>query len=150
VNAYRKSDRGEARRLAALGKVHIAKKRLKLDDLTYRSIIARVCGGKTSVADLDESELGALLDAFKLLGFREGNSYTTKLTDFSDSEPQMRLIRALWSDCHAVGAIVDSSEKALRRFIQRTAKVDSIKWLTAVDANKIIEGLKAMKMRAHK
>jgi hypothetical protein len=89
-----------------------------------------------------------LLDEFTRLGFREGNSFTTKLSDFSYGEPQARLIRAYWSDCKAAGAIRDSSEKSLRRFIQRTAKVDDIRWLTALDANKVIEALKAMKTRA--
>jgi hypothetical protein len=89
-----------------------------------------------------------LLDEFTRLGFREGNSFTTKLSDFSYGEPQARLIRAYWSDCKAAGAMSDSSEKSLRRFIQRTAKVDDIRWLTALDANKVIEALKAMKTRA--
>ncbi|MGD0290104.1 MAG: regulatory protein GemA [Candidatus Binataceae bacterium] len=128
--------------------MHIGKTLLGLDDDTYKSVISRVCKGKTSAGDLDETELGTLLDEFKRLGFREGDSYTTKLSDFSDSEPQMRLIRALWSDCHAAGAIRDSSEKALRRFVQRSTKVDSLRWLSAVEANKVIKGLKVMKMRA--
>ena len=147
-NVRQKSERGEARRRAALAKVHIAKARLRLDDQTYRSVIARICGGKTSAGDLDEAELGRLLDELKnAFNFREGVSFTKKLSDFPDSEPQARLIRALWSDLVALKIIRDGSEKALRRFAERTTKVASLKWLTATDANKIIEALKAMKKR---
>lgn len=136
------------RRKAELAKIHVAKKRLGLDDDTYRAIIARVCNGKTSAGDLDEAERGKLLDEFQRFGFLEGASYTTKINDFDDREPQARLIRALWADLTAIGALRDSSEKALRSFIKRTAKSDSIRWLTAEQANMCIEGLKMMKTRA--
>jgi phage gp16-like protein len=138
----------DGRRNAELAKIHLGKKRLGLSDDVYREIIARVCNGKMSAGDLDETERGKLLDEFKRFGFIEGASYTTKLSDFDDREPQARLIRALWADLTAIGALHDSSEKALRNFIKRTAKSDSIIWLTAQQANAVIEGLKAMKARA--
>jgi phage gp16-like protein len=130
-----------------LGKIHIGKKRLGLDDETYRLIIARVCG-KSSAAELDQAERGALLDEFKRLGFLEGGSYTTRLEDFQDREPQAKLIRALWADLEAFGALADASEKALMNFVRRVGKVDRIEWLTPLQANACIEGLKAMKARA--
>jgi phage gp16-like protein len=134
----------------ALAKVHVAKKRLGLDDGVYRAILKRVTG-KESAAKLDAAELGRVLDEFKAMGFREGNSFTATLDDFTDQEPQARLIRALWADCVAHGVIRDASERALRRFVRRTARVDSIQWLGPREANAVIEGLKAMKARdAHK
>jgi len=140
--------KADARRQVELGKIHIAKKRLNLDDATYRAIIARVCAGNTSAANLDQDERGKLLDEFKRLGFLEGGSYTKKLSDFNDREPAARLIRALWADLEAFGAIQDASEKALRNFVKRQTGKAALQWLTAVDANKVIEGLKAMKARA--
>jgi hypothetical protein len=97
------SSRTDNRRRAEIAKIKIAQKRLCLDDEVYRAIIERVCNGKRSAADLDETERGALLDEFKRLGFREGGSYSAKLDDFDDREPQPRLIRALWSDLKALG-----------------------------------------------
>jgi len=145
VSSARKSE--DAMRRAELGKIHIGKTRLKLDDATYRGIIARICGGKTSAGDLDERERHALLDELKRLGFREGGSYTRSLDQFDDREPQAKLIRCLWADLAALGALRDSSEKALRRFVKRVAKVDSLTWLGPLEANAVIEALKAMKAR---
>jgi phage gp16-like protein len=141
------SSRTENRRKAELAKIHLAKKRLGLDDETYRAIVARVCGGKTSAGDLDESERGKLLDEFKRFGFIEAGSYTTSIADFDDREPQARLIRCLWADLKAFGALRDPSEEALADFIRRATKVDSIRWLTAQQANVVIESLKQWKRR---
>jgi hypothetical protein len=86
-------------RKGALAKIHIAKARLKLTDELYRSIVAEISGGRTSSAgELNEKELGQMLDRFKAAGFREGDSYSKKLDDFNDREPQARFIRCLWSD----------------------------------------------------
>jgi phage gp16-like protein len=143
-----KTPKADARRRVELAKIHVAKKRLRLDDATYRAIIARVCVGKTSAANLGEHERGALLDEFKRLGFLEGGSFTKKLSDFNDREPAARLIRVLWASLEAFGVLHDASEKALRQFIKRTAKAESIRWLTAEQASAVIEGLKAWKARA--
>ena len=143
-----RSPKIDARRRMEIAKIHVAQKRLGLDEATYRSIIARVCAGKTSAGDLDQSERGALLDEFKRLGFLEGGSYTTRLSDFPDREPQAKLIRALWADLQALGVLQDASEKALRKFVKRQTGKEAIQWLTAVDASKVIEGLKGMKSRA--
>ncbi len=136
------------RRRVRLAKIHVGKKRLGLADDVYRSIIATVCKGKTSAADCNERELGRILDAFKTLGFSEGNSFTTSLDDFDDREPQARLVRALWADCLALGIIKNRSEKALQAFVKRVSGTDNLRWLTPQGANKVIEGLKAMKARA--
>jgi phage gp16-like protein len=130
----------------ARAKVHVAKKRFRLDDETYRAMLKRVTG-KSSSADLDAAELGRVLDEFKRLGFTEGNSFTKSIDDFDDPEPHARLIRALWADCVAAGVIHDASERALRKFIRRVARVDTIQWLDSRQANKVIEALKSMRAR---
>jgi hypothetical protein len=142
------SERSEARRKAMIAKIKIAQKRLGLDDPTYRAVIAHVCPGKRSAADLDESELGTLLDYFKSVGFVEGGSFTTSLDDYSDSEPQHRMIRGLWADLKAFGVVRNGSEKALQAFIKRITKIDSLRWLGPRESNVVIEALKAMKARA--
>lgn len=55
-----------------LAKIHIAKQTLALLDDDYRAIIARMCGGKTSAADLTGLERARLLTEFKRLGWKEG------------------------------------------------------------------------------
>lgn len=145
--AAAKTDRETARRRAEIAKIHVLKKRAGLDDPTYREMIARLSNGKRSAADLTQGERSALLDEFKRLGFFEGNVHAARLDDFSDAEPQARLIRALWADLAKIGVLRDPSEKGLRRFIKRTANVDSIGWLDAHQASSVIEALKAMKQR---
>ncbi len=136
----------ENRRRSELGKIHLARKGRGLDDAVYREILQRVTG-KSSAGDLDQAERGKVLDEFKRMGFREGNSHSKRLEDFDDSEPQARLIRCLWSDLHESGVVRDGSDRALQRFIKRTAKVDSIRWLGPHEGNAIIEALKSMKKR---
>jgi len=54
----------------------------------------------------------------------------------------------LWADLSALGALRDPSEKALRRFVKRVAKVDSLAWLGPHEANAVIEALKQWRKRA--
>lgn len=138
--------KAEGRRRAEIAKIHIAKKRLGLDDDTYRAFLMRETG-HSSATDLNQEQRSKVLDLFKRAGFVEGNTHTSKLEDFDEPEPQMKLIRCLWSDLKSLTALSDSSDKALRSFIQRTAKVDSIRWLGPHAANKVIEALKAWKAR---
>jgi phage gp16-like protein len=74
------SSRTDNRRASELAKIHIAKKRLRLDDDTYRAIIARVCGGKTSAADLTQEERGKLLNEFNVLAFSKARATRRALT----------------------------------------------------------------------
>ena len=94
-----------------------------------------------------KASAASLLDEFKRFGFIEGGSYTTSIADFDDREPQARLIRCLWADLKAFGALRDSSEEGLADFIRRATKVDSIRWLTAPQANVVIESLKQWQRR---
>lgn len=57
------------RRNAALGKIHIAKKDLGLDDDTYRALLARVAG-VTSAKDLNPRQVSAVLAEFQRLGWQ--------------------------------------------------------------------------------
>jgi phage gp16-like protein len=134
------------RKRAELAKIHIGAKRLGMDEDTRRAFLVRETG-KSSAAELDQAERGKVLDALKVMGFVEGNSRIAKLDDFNEPEAQLKLIRCLWSDLKSLGALTDSSDKALRAFIKRTAQVDSIRWLGRHEANKVIEGLKAWSQR---
>jgi len=118
----------DTRRRAEIAKIHIAAKRLGLDENTYRAFLMRE-GGASSAAELDQAGRSKVLDAFKAAGFIEGHVQIAKLEDFDDPEPQMRLVRCLWADLAALNALGDASDKALRSLIKRTAKVDSIRWL---------------------
>lgn len=138
-----------AARNARLAKVHIAKKKLGLDDETYRQLLARLFKGKTSAGDLSVSQLDTLLEHFKAEGFKA----TKKAPKRAGKRPmaggaEALKIRALWLSLYHLGAVRDPSEQALATYVQRTAGVAALQWLRGDQGTKAIEGLKAMAARA--
>lgn len=153
------------RQLAA---IHVAKKQLRLDDATYRDLVLRVSAKfRRSPVDssglMDGRERVALLDELRRFGFRRVEPQRPA----APGGPQEAKIRALWAALRDAGALrqvsqseteqtslrgaskIDDSERALRAFIRRqTGRVEVPQWLTAEQANKVIEGLKAWHARA--
>jgi phage gp16-like protein len=140
----------DPRRTAQLAVIHQAKKELSLDDVTYRAIVKRVSAKfrrepVESSAQMTSRERAALLEELHHFGFRKPLNRPER----SPGGPQEEKIRALWQALIDSGALHDSSEKALRSFIRRqTGTVEIPRWLTAEQANKVIEGLKAWHRRA--
>lgn len=128
-------------RRAMLAKVHVARKRMALDEDSYRGLLRRVTG-RGSAGDCTDGELHAVLAEFRRLGF-----------DATPRPPpgpraQLRMIAALWAEL--APCLSDTSEEALRAFVRRQTAdkanprgVMAVEWLDAQQANKVIEGLKA-------
>lgn len=129
-----------ARRNAELAKIHVYKKRLRLDDDTYRGLLQRVTGQR-SAGDLNDVQRAQVLDELKRL-FMPAPQRSVP------DEPQIALIRGLWADCAMYGLIRDRSDRALTRFARRITKVDALPWLSAADAASVITALRAMLTRA--
>jgi hypothetical protein len=135
-------------RKAELAKIHLAKKQLRLDDATYREVVARVCGGKRSAADLTMPERHALLDEFKRLGFQAAppRDRADDWIAIDDSHPGAEHLRKLLACAHQlerIGAVKsDSTKQWLRKFVKRLTGVDDLRWLTAAQTNSVIEALK--------
>lgn len=126
--------------------IHVAKRELGLDDETYRALIANTpgLGGARSSARLSAPQLELLLDQLKRLGFKvrpRAGSVQPQQRRLAD-DPQSRMIRHLWLELHAAGAVRDPSERALASFISRRKQVESLQWLNSRDASEIIENLK--------
>ena len=161
----------EPDRRAALAKIHVAKKMLRLNDELYRAIIARVTGGKRSSALLDTAERGRLLDELRRLGFpsdgprRRHRGAIAAITPASAAPvgrathaaeavahaphgaAQARKIWTLWRKLAAAAKLRDPSARGLRQFVRRQTGRDALEWLTAAEANSVIEGLKAWRRR---
>lgn len=132
-------------RRAALAKVHIAAKALALDDGTYRALLRRVTG-KESARDMDDGELGRVIEELKRLGWRDPG-FRRGRTTRAGGRPlaagaQAAKIRALWLDLYHLGEVEDSSEEALARFVERTAGVAALQWLDPRSADKAIRALR--------
>lgn len=128
-----------------LALLHVARQRLRLSDEVYRTALAQVAG-VTSSAELDQDGFTAMMGLFEYLGFAptkaQGANFGARpgMASFA----QIELIRALWAE-YTRG--VYDSEAQLNKWLERTFKVSSLRFLSAVDARKAITALKAMKAR---
>ncbi len=136
--------KGLSRRQKAL--LHVAKSKLRIDDASYRSILAQLAG-VTSSTELDVAGFEAIMGYFEWLGFvprtPKGRDFGTRpgMASFA----QIELIRALWDE-YTRGAC--QGEDALNAWLERWWKVSSLRFLTSEAAPKVITALKAMKARA--
>jgi phage gp16-like protein len=129
-------------RNAILGKIHIAKKQLGIEDDDYRAMIANLTEGKTSCKDCNERELGIIMDALVGLGFK---SPKVKLSPKSSHPPtQADKIRAMWIDLYQSGIVRNRGDDALQHFVKRLTGVDRVEWLDHSQAVAVITALSKM------
>lgn len=128
-----------------LAKIHIAKKALGLDDDTYRAILRRI-GGVESSAQLDAAGRRALLAEFRSKGWKPKPPRAAQTRTLA-SDPQSRLIRALWLTLHQAGKVRDPSERSLGHYVKRQTGVDRLDWLSVQQARTVIEALKGWAAR---
>lgn len=125
--------------------IHVARNELAMPEDSYRALLLRVSGGKAaSCADLGVMELSKVLAELQAKGFRvKAKSGQRALAD----DKQSKMIRHLWLDLHAAGAVRDPSERALAAFVRRSTGVAALQWLSTAQASKVIEALKQWRDR---
>lgn len=131
--------------------IHIAKKQLALDDDSYRDLLERLTG-KRSSADLDADQRRAVLGEFKRLGFKQQAAQSSPATAANKklrigtrrlaADPRARKVRALWLTLWHLAAVRDPSEDALAAFVKRVARVDDLAWLSPPQFQAVTEALK--------
>ena len=120
--------------------IHVAKAQTGLTDDEYRALLYGVAG-ITSAAELErEDQFEDIMSAFKKFGFISLKPPTRWEDSWGGTARQRAKIESLW---RLVAR--DKSDKALRRFIKRIARVDSPHWLNVQLAQKVILELEAMK-----
>ncbi|HVA82486.1 MAG TPA: regulatory protein GemA [Candidatus Binataceae bacterium] len=130
------------RRNAELAAIHVAKKKLGMDDATYRDFLFAQTG-HYSAAELDQGQRTQAIEALRRAGFRRTPVLEKQLAGVGGVDAQILMIRTLWNKLKFSGALGrDSSERRLNRFAARVTGVDSIGWMSAADLVKVIEGLK--------
>lgn len=131
--------------------IHVAKRDLKMDDDTYRTVLMQV-GKKSSCSDMSIIELERVLSYFKRQGFKvktrtnrrpPSSPRSRALADDADSKK----IRALWLFMHQLGVVQDPSEKALAAYVKRITRVEALQWVNGHQAVQLIETLKKWAMR---
>ncbi len=124
----------------------MAKAKLGFDDDTYRQVLVRIAGVTTS-KDLDNSGFLAVMGFFQYAGFTPTANSAPRYGNRSGmaSFAQIELIRELWREIHRDRACDD---EALAGWLRKYQKVDSLRFLTADGARKVITAFKAWKARA--
>ncbi len=125
-----------------LAAIHIGKKKLGLDETTYRAKLELVTG-KRSAGDMSESELDMVLESFRDDGFsrRRSNASTS-------ANPSHAFMRAMWISLFHLGAVADRTDAALDAFVKHQTGIEKAAWVPPEETYKVIEALKEMCGRA--
>jgi phage gp16-like protein len=161
VSARRPAPAGDNRaRLIRL--VHVARRDLRLDEETYRSVL-RAQGGESS-AKMSVAQLLKAVDAMKSMGFkvaskgtasgrpalsqsrRSGGSGAVAGPVVLASDAESRKARAMWLTLHSIGQVRDPSERALLAYARRQTGVERMEWVQ--DMVPVLEPLKKWLLRS--
>ena len=123
-----------------LAAIHIGKKKLALDDETYRTIVRTIGGVESgSAADLDDQGRRAVLDEMRRLGFVDGkvkrsHAGRPRNMDSPDRGAQLGKIEAMLLEANRPWAYADA-------IARRICGVEKIAWCTSEQLRKVIAAL---------
>lgn len=126
--------------------IHIAKSQLKLDEDTYRHMLTEIGGGKDSTKKMTKSELVGVFEHLKTLGFKTTPAKSAGKVAQAD-DAQSRKIRSLWLTLHDLGAVRNSSEQALAKYVERQTGKSALQFISTKEASNVIENLKRWQER---
>jgi phage gp16-like protein len=131
-----------------LAQIHIGQKALGLDDDTYHDMLEATIG-KDSAATMTVVELQRVVDHMRELGWQNERAAAAKAPrPWRPSDKRhVRKVWALWGAMAREGSLRDGSKQACRLFVERMTDCSDPEWLTPDQANKVIEGLKAIERR---
>lgn len=128
----------------SIAAMHVAKKQLGLDDDTYRAALIKVTG-KSSSADMSESERQKVLEHFRASGFKGAATGRRKPLEGRFAGK----LQALWIAGWNLGLVRDRDDRALIAFVKRQTGIEHVRFVRhGQDAMKAIEALKGWLTRA--
>lgn len=129
--------------------IHVAKKQLALDEVSYRAIL-KTYGGVNTSKDLDYKGFLAVMKHFERCGFRSKNWPPKKSANNRPgmaTDAQLRKIKAswltLWGSYYGKG----NEWEALHGFLRKRVGVSHENFLTFNQAHQVIEAVKAIVQR---
>ncbi|MEM7643971.1 MAG: regulatory protein GemA [Pseudomonadota bacterium] len=124
--------------------LRVAQSKLGLSEPEYRAAMVQITG-QVSALDMGKADFEALMGFFEYLGFKPlvKSSPDYGARPGMASFAQLELIRQLWAEYTGGKGTPDS----LGKWIARSFKVSSLRFLTLGDARKAIVALKSMKDR---
>jgi phage gp16-like protein len=130
--------------------IHVGQTFLKMDDSTYRCMLAEI-GGVTSSKDLTLDGCAKVLAHMRTKGFipapKQASAKAAPSRKMDDSA-QSKMIRGLWLELHDFGFVRNPAEAALAAYVKRQTGTEALQWLTSKQASDVIESLKEWRMRA--
>lgn len=131
-----------------IGAIHALKSRARLDDDSYRDLLARETG-RRSAKELTADQAGRVIERLKLLS--GGSERPVRAAEKPLAEGALKLdgpfvaqCRTLWIAAWNLGVIDNRTDRALVEFVSRQTNIASLSWLRdPADAAKVIEALKA-------
>jgi phage gp16-like protein len=135
-------NRSTQHRRSMLGKIHIAKKQLAMDEDDYRQLLFEQTG-HGSAADCSDAQLARVIEQLKAKGFKP----LPKPGKTAATHPMARKARALWISLHHLNVVQNPAEEALEAFSRRQLGCAKLNWANQREAYKLIEALKAMALR---
>jgi phage gp16-like protein len=126
-----------------LAQIHIAKKELGMDEMSYRATLQRVTGCNSSKG-MTVNQRKAVIAEMKRMGFRPKSKFNTRA---ASTKPYVRKVFALWGELKRKGIWREPSPQSLRRFVKNMTGCDDPEWLTYSQAEIVIEAMKKMKER---
>ncbi len=132
--------------------IHVARRKLQLDEETYRSVLACAVPGKTSCRDMSLPELEKVLSNFKTKGFKPTSTSAKSRTKGAPGITDK--IRAIWHTMHRQGFIQQDNAEAINSYVKRIthssnggAGIARLDWLRGNDATTVLESLKRWHQR---
>lgn len=128
--------------MTSIAAIHVAKKRLGLDDDTYRAKLARITG-KHSAKDMTEDERQKVLAVFGNDGFTPAPA--ARRTDGRQklTGKFAKKLQALWIAAWNLGIVRERDDAALIAFVKRQTGIEHTRFLVyAEDASRAVEALK--------
>lgn len=138
--------------------IHVAKGKLKMDDDTYRVLLANTANGKTSCSLMSLAELNDVYSALKQCGFKRSlKKPSERVKPNSKGKPRAEettKIRAIWLVMFRHGFVGSDSELALNAYVKRMTSqlnkgvgVDEVGWLDGWLALRVLECIKQWHIR---
>ena len=120
--------------------IHVARRRLDMQDDDYRTMLLRVAGVE-SARDLGMAGFRQMMDAFAMLGFQSDSA----ARNFGRREGMagaghVAAIRRLWGE-YTDG---EGTDATLGKWLERTWGVSALRFVTAEKAPKVVAVLKGM------
>ena len=132
----------ENRRKKLIQLIHIGKAKLGMDDGAYRAFLDGICG-RDSSAKMTIRQLEQALKAMRNNGFEQTPNRVKPEEKGGATPAQLEYIKGMWAGCAR-----NKSDKALSAFVNRIARVKSLRFLTVHTARDVILALRDMTKKA--